>query len=131
MYSNGYRFPIDISLSKSEYELLNEARLARGRSLTGVVTTIVRNATTDFTDFSIVDQPLYAATRGGVQSFKKVAVQCNWGQHKQIHDAASSRTRSMASLIRTIIYQSTKGMTDFSIVDSVLSQGGSNARSKS
>lgn len=120
MYSDGYRFPIDISLSKTEYELLSEARSARGRSLTGVVTTIVRNATNDFTDFSIVDQPLFAATGGEVQSFKKVAVQCNWGQHNLIRDAASSRTRSMASLIRTVIYQSTKGMTDFSIVDSVL-----------
>lgn len=132
MYSNGIRFPINMSINKAEFDALEAARHERGRSMTSMITAIVRNATSDFTDFSILDQsPVYqlrSIPPNGSQSYRKVNIQCSYEQHEVVKMAASYRTRPMTSMLRAIIYQATRGLVDFSIVDQVVTtQGGHNA----
>lgn len=119
MYSNGIRKPVQVSLSRSEYTAILDAGVKRNRSLTAMITAVVKSATADFTKFNIADTMIDddLIVERGDQTYKKVHIQCNLDQRNLVKHEASVRTRSMSSLIRAIVHNSTSGLTDFSIVD--------------
>jgi len=106
---------IYFNITKQERDRIDHESAIRGRTRSKTLSTAIRIATSNYTNFSLADQLLEIPIPA--PRYYQVYIRMSEEERSIIEHAASIRYRSPASLMYTIARSVTNGFTSFSIID--------------
>jgi hypothetical protein len=106
---------IYFNLDDTEIERVDSEAMRRGRSRSFLLTSVVKKATNDYTDFSIIDAPEVGPLPSPRQY--QVYIRLSAEERKAVELASFNHDRRPAAVVYMAVMLATSRFTDFSLID--------------